>query len=95
MYYLYLHLVVIFLFLVNLYIFLITIEIFLKLYLLCRHFQPLNKKLIKAYQALSIMGYTYDNQNTFESAIVQYLKTNLVKSTRHLNVYKFSKSVFI
>jgi len=70
-------------------------ESFLKLYFLHRYFQPLNKKLIKAYQALSIMGYTYDNQNMFESAFVQYLKTNLIKSTRHLNVYKFPKMVSI
>lgn len=41
------------------------------------------------------MGYTYDDQNMFESAFVEYLKTNLIKSTRHLNVYRFPKMVYM
>jgi hypothetical protein len=41
------------------------------------------------------MGYTYSDQNTYESAFVEYLKTNLIKSTRHLNMYRFPKTVCV
>ncbi|XP_025421482.1 trimethylguanosine synthase-like [Sipha flava] len=57
-----------------------------------KHFKKVHDKLVKAYQAISIMGYTYSDQNTYESAFVEYLKTNLVKSTRHLNMYRFPKT---
>lgn len=67
---------------------------YLKMYF-SRHFQQENSKLVKAYRAISIMGYTYDDQNIFESAYVEYLKTNLIKSTRHLNVYRFPKMVYV
>lgn len=41
------------------------------------------------------MGHVYDNQNSFDSAYVEYLKTNLIKSTRHLNIYRFPKMVYL
>lgn len=40
------------------------------------------------------MGHVYDNQNIFDSAYVEYLKKNLIKSTRHLNIYRFPKMVY-
>lgn len=39
------------------------------------------------------MGYIYDDQNIFDSGFILYLKRNIVKSTRHLNVYRFPKTV--
>ncbi|XP_026809384.1 trimethylguanosine synthase-like isoform X2 [Rhopalosiphum maidis] len=56
-----------------------------------KHFQQANSKLSKAYRAISIMGYIYNDQNMFDTGFVQYLKKNIIKSTRHLNVYRFPK----
>lgn len=53
-----------------------------------RDFHHVNKYLTKAYWTLSVIGYMYDDQNEFQSAYVKYHKTHLIKSTRHLNVYK-------
>lgn len=39
------------------------------------------------------MGYIYNDQNMFDTGFVQYLKKNIIKSTRHLNVYRFPKTV--
>lgn len=39
------------------------------------------------------MGHIYDDQNIFDSAFVEYVKKNLIKSTRHLNMYRFPKLV--
>ncbi|VVC40251.1 RNA cap guanine-N2 methyltransferase,S-adenosyl-L-methionine-dependent methyltransferase [Cinara cedri] len=58
-----------------------------------RLFQDKNIYLTKAYWALSIIGYIYNDQNEFKSAYVEYLKSNIIKSTRHLNVYKYPKVV--
>lgn len=58
-----------------------------------RHFDCVDTRLISAYQTLSLIGYTYDNQQIFKTASVQFRKTNLIKSTRHLNIYRFPKMV--
>lgn len=39
------------------------------------------------------MGYIYNDQDMFDMGFVQYLKKNIIKSTRHLNVYRFPKTV--
>ncbi|CAI6367177.1 unnamed protein product [Macrosiphum euphorbiae] len=56
-----------------------------------KNFQQVNSQLSKAYQAISIIGYIYNDQNMFDMGFVQYLKKNIIKSTRHLNVYRFPK----
>lgn len=72
----------------------LVIDPFCKLYIFfVRLFQEVNNKLVTVYRALSLMGFTYDNQNIFDSAYVEYLKKNLIKSTRHLNVYRYPKIV--
>lgn len=58
-----------------------------------RHFQQANSQLSKVYWALSIIGYIYNDQNMFDMGFVQYLRKNIIKSTRHLNVYRFPKMV--
>ncbi|KAE9545624.1 hypothetical protein AGLY_001167 [Aphis glycines] len=57
-----------------------------------KNFQRNNSKLSKAYRAISIMGYIYNDQDMFDTGFVQYLKKNIIKSTRHLNVYRFPKT---
>lgn len=42
-----------------------------------------------------MMGFAYNEQDYFDSAYVEYLKTNIIKSTRLLNVYKFPKMVMV
>ncbi|KAL5241731.1 hypothetical protein ACI65C_009141 [Semiaphis heraclei] len=56
-----------------------------------KHFQRANSQLSKAYWAISIIGYTYNDQNMFDMGFVQYLKKNIIKSTRRLNVYRYPK----
>lgn len=57
-----------------------------------KNFQQNNSQLSKAYRALSIMGYIYNDQDMFDMGFVQYLKKNIIKSTRHLNVYRFPRT---
>lgn len=38
------------------------------------------------------MGYIYNDQDMFDMGFVQYLKKNIIKSTRHLNVYRFPRT---
>lgn len=56
-----------------------------------KNFQQPNSQLSKAYRTISIIGYVYNDQNIFDMGFVQYLKKNIIKSTRHLNVYRFPK----
>lgn len=58
-----------------------------------RHFEQSNSKLSKAYWAISTLRSIHNEQNIFDTGFVIYLRRNIVKSIRHLNVFKFPKMV--
>ncbi|XP_050520681.1 uncharacterized protein LOC126894061 isoform X2 [Daktulosphaira vitifoliae] len=53
-----------------------------------KHFPNCNFQLVRVYQALSKMGYTYCDQTNFDFGHVEYHKKHLIKSTSHLNIYR-------
>lgn len=61
-----------------------------------RYLEQSNSKLFKAYWAIKITRSIHNEQNMFDNGllIVLYvLRRNIVKSIRHLNVFKFPKMV--
>ncbi|XP_050442118.1 uncharacterized protein LOC126846570 [Adelges cooleyi] len=54
-----------------------------------KHFPDLNSKLVEGYRALSIMGFVYNDQSFYNSSFCLYHNRHLIKSTRHLNIYRF------